>query len=214
MTLDSIAIADFPEFRKLDRELNQLQTPLQDFMLWSRDLATFESVIQQRKQFPTDRSLLKNTLEGQYQKLPSNDLSQSLIKALESSNTFTVCTAHQPCLFTGPAFVISKIISTIKLARQLSSRYPDYTIIPMFVIGSEDHDVEELSHCTISGKKIQWMTDQRGPVGRYHLNDLEPVIQQVRDLIGSTPSGPELINLIEQAYSVKHNFAQAFQCAE
>ncbi len=211
MILDSIAISDFSDFSKIDRDLNRSNSNLEPFLKWNRGLDSFEDIIHRRETFPVDRKILQEVLLDQYACLLPSEISNTLIQSLEASNVFTVCTAHQPSLFAGPAFIISKAISTIKLAQTINQRYPSYKIVPVFVIGSEDHDVEELNHCYIHGQKIQWNTTQKGPVGRYTLEDIHSTIEEVKPLLISTRFGPELIDLLEKAYQEQHTFAQAFQ---
>ena len=46
---------------------------------------------------------------------------QQNIDALLSADTFTVTTAHQPNILTGPLYFIYKILHAIKLAEHLKS---------------------------------------------------------------------------------------------
>src|SRR5688572_16741576 len=74
-------------------------------------------VIASRKNFPGDRSLLLRVLKKQYaeldRKFPADE------NVILDENTFTITTAHQPTLLTGPLFHIYKIASVIHLAKEL-----------------------------------------------------------------------------------------------
>lgn len=210
MIIDSIALTDFEVFSKIDRDLNNIDTSLNDFFRWKPELSSFKSILEQRK-FNTNRQVLVDVLNEQYAVLPSKDKSTSQINSLLQKNTFTVCTAHQPSLFGGPVFVISKALSAIKLARQVQESQPDYNIIPVFVIGSEDHDVEELNNTYVHGVKITWNTDQKGPVGRFDNVLLENNIAEFKSLISGSKFENELNLLIESAYSSAKSFGQSFQ---
>jgi uncharacterized protein YllA (UPF0747 family) len=133
------------------------------------NIASFQAQINSKKS--VNRSLLVQVLEEQYQGL-SNIPN---LKSLEDPNTFTVTTGHQLNLFTGPLYVIFKIISTINLSRQLKKAYPDYNFIPVYWMASEDHDWDEINHFHLFGKKIQWDTDQKGPVGRFDIAGLSSI---------------------------------------
>lgn len=209
MLADSIAISDFPGFSNIDRALNKVESTLQEFVQWQPKLDSIPDVINARK-FETDRSLLQEVLRDQYKINAPSSIPTQLIDRLGAENVFTICTAHQPCLFTGPAFVISKAISTIKLARQINQQYPQFQIIPFFVIGSEDHDLDELNHCYVNGKRLTWDTEQQGPVGRYHLDNISMVIAELKGLIEFHAFGPELIRMMEQAYQPGHTMSEAF----
>ncbi len=85
---------------------------------------------------------------------------------LSQENTFTICTAHQPNIFTGHLYFIYKILHTIKLAEELSTQLPEYNFVPVYFMGSEDADLDELDHVVVDGKKYKWETKQTGAVGR------------------------------------------------
>jgi bacillithiol biosynthesis cysteine-adding enzyme BshC len=53
-----------------------------------------------------------------------------------------VVTGQQPGIFTGPLYTVYKAITCIGLARQLSELH-NRTVLPVFWVGSEDHDFEE-----------------------------------------------------------------------
>jgi uncharacterized protein YllA (UPF0747 family) len=133
------------------------------------NITSFQAQIDSKKSI--NRSLLVQVLEEQYQGL-SNIPN---LKSLEDPNTFTVTTGHQLNLFTGPLYVIFKIVSTINLARQLKKAYPAYNFIPVYWMASEDHDWDEINHFHLFGKKIQWNTDQKGPVGRFDIAGLSSI---------------------------------------
>ena len=52
------------------------------------------------------------------------------IKSLSDQNTFTVTTGHQLNLMGGPLYFLYKIITTINLAKELKSKYPQNNFIP------------------------------------------------------------------------------------
>lgn len=210
MTIESVPISEFPLFSKIDRELNQSTSPLTEFQQWAPIEENFKKIIEHRN-LPVHRAVLQAVLNDQYTLLKDKPGVRDQILAMGSENTFTITTAHQPCLFTGPAFVISKAISTIKLARQLNQTLENHHIIPFFVIGSEDHDVDELNHSYLFGKKITWDTHQSGPVGRFDQEGIQTCLDEATELLQYTKSGPSLIELLKEAHHPSRNFAQSFQ---
>ncbi len=136
-------------------------------------LASFEAQIESKKSI--NRSLLVDVLQDQYKGLA--DIPN--LQTLNDPKTFTVTTGHQLNLLTGPLYVIFKIVSTINLAKTLKKTYPDYNFIPVYWMASEDHDWEEINHLHLFGKKIQWDTDQKGPVGRFDVSDLATIWKQL-----------------------------------
>lgn len=131
MTIESVPISEFPLFSKIDRELNQNTTPLIEFQQWAPVIENFSHIISQRK-LAVHRQVLQAVIRDQYKMLTPKNGIDGQIESLGRENTFTVTTAHQPCLFSGPAFVLSKAISTIKLARQLNEKLTQHHIVPFF----------------------------------------------------------------------------------
>src|SRR4051812_8130369 len=74
-----------------------------------------------KKTHSIDRSLLAGVFREQYGRLKCTDAVSANIEALLSPSTFTICTAHQPNLFTGPLYFIYKILHAIRLAQTLSA---------------------------------------------------------------------------------------------
>ncbi|MDQ3682355.1 MAG: bacillithiol biosynthesis cysteine-adding enzyme BshC, partial [Bacteroidota bacterium] len=160
-----------------------------------------EQAVQQKQQQKVDRNSLVEVLQQQYAAIDRTDAVIKNINALQSSNTFTVCTAHQPNLFTGPLYFIYKILHAIKLTDYLKEQLPSFHFVPVFYMGSEDADFEELNHFTAAGKKYEWTTDQKGAVGRMVIDKkLINLIDELALQIGVEPHGIEFVNLLRESY--------------
>jgi bacillithiol synthase len=161
--------------------------------------------ISARRKSPVDRAALISALEEQYAGIAA-DLSveapkvRENIRRLGDDNTFTVCTAHQPAIFTGHLYFIYKILHTIRLADTLNKEYPDAHFVPVFYMGSEDADLEELGHVYLGGEKLVWETKQTGAVGRMNTKGLEKMLYRIEGQLSIEPFGPELIRLLKDAY--------------
>ncbi len=169
----------------------------------------FAAAIDARKAFNTPRKELVAALEAQYATLEIIPQVHENIRLLESPDTFTVCTAHQPNIFTGYLYFAYKILQTIKLAGELKAQYPQYNFVPVYYMGSEDADLEELGSIYLEGKTLTWKTDQQGPVGRMDPKGLELLIQQIQDNIGFAPHGQELLDILRKAYLEHENIQEA-----
>lgn len=124
---------------------------LESFYSFPPTLDGIQKAIEKKKNQPVDRKTLVEVLKQQYQNISSPAVSN--IEALLSENTFTICTAHQPNLFTGPLYFIYKILHAIKLAEYLKQQFPQYNFVPVYYMGSEDADFAELNHTYVDGKK-------------------------------------------------------------
>lgn len=165
-------------------------------------LEGFVQKIEERKAFNTNRSLLVQVLIGQYAGLQKRPAVEKNIQSLLSPDTFTVCTAHQPNLFTGPVYFVYKILHAIKLAAHLKEQLPQYNFVPVYYMGSEDADFAELNHTYVDGKKLEWKKEQRGAVGRMQVDKtLLSLIDELESQVGVLPHGSEVIALLRSSYT-------------
>jgi bacillithiol biosynthesis cysteine-adding enzyme BshC len=195
-------------FSKIITDYLDQPEQLQPFFLHTPDITGFKNAIAERKKFPTNRKLLHEVLNDQYAASVLSPLLKNNIDLLKLPETFTICTAHQPNIFTGHLYFIYKIIHTIKLADTLSRELPGNNFVPVFYMGSEDADLEELGHVYINGQKYEWKTNQGGAVGRMKVDDgLIGLIDEMSGQLSITPFGNELVTLLKK-YFIKNILLQ------
>ena len=124
------------------------------------------------------REVLFKELDQQYENLETSSLVKKNIKSILSDNTFTVTTGHQLNIFTGPMYVIYKIVSVIKLSQTLSKKYPKYKFIPIYWMASEDHDFDEIKSFHSNGKTYTWDIESKGPVGNLKTETLKNIFSE------------------------------------
>lgn len=201
MTIQRIPFSEVPQLSSKDTAYATAQPELRPFYKYPVSLESFAQVITDKKQADTDRELLVKALKEQYAGLdPSPEVMQE-IESLADPNTFTIVTAHQPSLFTGPLYYIYKIISTIHLSRKLNEKYPEQHIVPVFITGGEDHDFEEMNHANIYGKEVVWENDESGSVAMMSTASLQEALAQLKDILGNSPRAEEIGSLIERCYT-------------
>jgi bacillithiol biosynthesis cysteine-adding enzyme BshC len=172
-------------------------------------LEGIENAINQRKDFQ-HREVLVEQLQNQYAGLHISAKVSSNIQSLLSKNTFTVATAHQPNIFAGPLYVIYKIFHVIKLAEELNQKLTQYNFVPVYFMGSEDADLEELNNITINQRKYVWQTKQTGAVGRMKVDRaLLQVINEMEGQLSVLPYGKELIEIFRSSYKEKATIQQS-----
>ncbi len=154
-----------------------------------------------REAAPPDRNLLVAELKTQYKLVTASEAVDDNIEKLLLKNTFTVCTAHQPAIFTGTLYFIYKILHTIRLSDSLKSMYPDKHFVPVFFMGSEDADLDELGKIYLGNEKIVWNTNQQGAVGRMNVKGLDAIIHRIEGELGVLPKGKELVELLKQSFA-------------
>lgn len=157
--------------------------------------------IENRKQYSTDRSTLVSYLNSQYSGVGLSNAVQENINSLLSDKTFTITTAHQNNIFTGPLYFIYKILHVIKTASWCKEKFPQYHFVPVYYMGSEDADMQELNHFTVAGEKRVWNTAQRGAVGRMIIDaHFTSLIDQIEGQLLVEPYGKEIISLVRTCY--------------
>jgi bacillithiol biosynthesis cysteine-adding enzyme BshC len=179
------------------------QSPfLQPFYKHAPDLKGIQSSIAARQSFNTPRSLLVEVLQTQYAGLAVTGKVKQHIQLLADQNTFTVTTAHQPNIFTGPLYFIYKILHAVKLADELNTQLPQYKFVPVYYMGSEDADLDELGFVNVGGQKLVWETKQTGAVGRMKVDKtLLKLIHAIHGQTGVLSFGNELTELFTQCYT-------------
>ncbi len=189
-------------FSKIVTDYLSQNSLLQSFYQHPFNLEGIKSSIAERKKFNTNRQLLAAQLQLQYLSIEAPERVKQNITALADENTFTICTAHQPNIFTGHLYFIYKIIHAIKLADTLSRDLPEYKFVPVFYVGSEDADIKELGEVTINGEKYEWHTNQTGAVGRMKVDDeLIDILKKISGQLSVEPFGNDIIALVEECYA-------------
>jgi bacillithiol synthase len=200
-------------FSRLATDYTEQNKALEPFYEFAPDAQGIDAAIKARAQFPVNREVLVATLQKQYARLPAYDAVNSNIEKLKEEHCFTICTAHQPNLMTGYLYFIYKIAHAIKLANELNEQYSDKHFVPVYYIGSEDNDLEELGTFRYGSKKFVWdAAGQTGAVGRMDTKSLEPLVKELFKLLG--PPGEHLDTIketIETAYLQHNNIADATQ---
>ena len=159
------------------------------------------------------RELVQAHLKAQYADFPFRSSVQQNIDCWVNSTCFTVTTGHQLNLFTGPLYVVYKLISTIKLAEKLREEFPEHQFVPVYWMATEDHDFAEINHFYLGDQKLVWEpnTPLDGPVGHLKTDGIEAVYEVLASLLGTTQRAEWLKEQFDLAYLKSDNLAKATQ---
>ncbi len=208
-----ISYSETGYFSKLSSDYADRPDVLKPFYRFTPDAAGIGQAISERKFSRENREILVDTLIQQYNHVEKTEKVEANIRLLADENTFTVTTAHQPNLLTGYLYFIYKILHAIKLSEHLKQSYKDKRFVPVYYMGSEDNDIDELGVFRFRGDKYVWDGDgQSGAVGRMNTKSLKPIIDNLFRVFG--PPGKncdELKEIIANAYNGKKNITQATQ---
>lgn len=115
-----------------------------------------------------------------------------------------VCTGQQPCLLTGPLFVIYKAATAVILADKLKA-------VPVFWNASEDDDVSEVNHIWVLNSQVQKISLEleSRPFSKIVLKkeDIQYVINQLEALTPPTEFRSEILGIVRKC---SQSFSEAF----
>lgn len=174
---------------------------------------SIEKAIEGKTNFKQEfRNTLVNCIQSDYAFLADSDengLVKSNILSLNKPNTYTVSTGQQLHLFLGPAFVIYKILAVIKLTEELKLKYPEKNFIPIYWLAAEDHDFQEIQDTVLFGHKFTWQTNQTGACGRFKLNEVSALIDEIKSKVNLNIESTQLLSDIGEIYASSINLSQA-----
>lgn len=183
--------------------------PLAPFYDQKPTLEGFKQQIANKENF-SHRKLLTAELRAQYGALleQSPEVAGN-IALLEDKSTFTVTTGHQLNIFTGPLYFIFKIVTAIRLAKDLKEAYPEYSFVPVYWMATEDHDFAEINNTRVFGKKIVWDTPAVSATGRMSTGDIADTVKQYCGTFGLSANADKLKAIVEDAYLQNRSLADA-----
>jgi bacillithiol synthase len=187
-------------FSKLVLDYINADDSLKPFYEYPFTLEGIQAAIKKRETFKTNRTVLVEELRKQYSGINIPAAVEQNIDSLNASSTFTITTAHQPAIFTGTLFFVYKILHAAKLAHYLNVQLPQHHFVPVYYMGSEDADLDELGNIYLGSEKIIWDTNQKGAVGRMNPKGLEKIIARIEGEYSILPFGKELVKLLKECY--------------
>ncbi len=209
MKINRLPYAQIPQLSPTDLAYQTEDPRLRPFYLYRPCIEEVAKVVEAKDYPDARRQLLCEVLERQYELVPPCTETTAQIQALRKSETYTVTTAHQPLLLGGPLYFIYKIAGAIHLAQKLQAYYPQYRFIPLYWMGGEDHDFEEVNHLYLFGKKLTWEDKQGGAVADYQIDSLLPLLEELKIILGESPNAEELKTIISAAFDPQYNYGQA-----
>ena len=199
-TSTRLQYSDTGYFSKIVTDYLQKNKDLVPFYKHAASIEGIKEAIEERKKFANHRETLAAELEKQYAVLQTTGEVKQNIRLLREENTFSITTAHQPAIFTGTLYFIYKILHVIKLSAWCKEQLPQYNFVPVFYMGSEDADLDELGSIWLNNEKIMWDTQQTGAVGRMNTAGLEKIIARTDGELSVQPHGKELLQLLKDCY--------------
>ncbi len=197
-------------FSKIVEDYLSGSETLRPFYQHPVSLEGIKAAIQARQKFFNQRQLLYTELNRQYSGLKIPEKLERHIRLLTREDTFTVTTAHQPNIFTGPVFFVYKILHTIRLAEDLGRALPEYNFVPVYYMGSEDADLGEIGTIFVRGEAFRWDTPQTGAVGRMQIDAaFTDLMDKMEGQLGVDSYGREIMAIFRKVYRPGISLQQA-----
>lgn len=182
----------------------------------------FEEVLSKYK---TDRNSIAKILKNQYLNKRISAKTAYNLKMISDPSTLFVFTGQQLGIATGPLYTFYKIITTIKLAHHLSTKYPGYNFVPAFWLAGDDHDFEEIRSVTLLNndnspvivtygeiEESGNVDNDLGSVGFLKIEDeIDLFISKVNESLRPTEFTPAIISILYESYKKGKTFADAFK---
>lgn len=210
MQKSTLPYPQVPQLSKTDLAYATGDERLATFYSHPPGLSAFPTIAAQKSISAEVRVDLISVLRKQYDRLPRHEKTNRQIDKLAQNDAFTVVTAHQPSLFLGPLYFVYKALTTINLAEEIEKTH-GLSVVPVFVLGSEDHDVEELNKAHLFGKQIVWHPGQSGPVGAMQTDSLNDALEELRVILGESEAARLLFERVAACYREQPTFADATQ---
>jgi bacillithiol biosynthesis cysteine-adding enzyme BshC len=191
--IEKLPFSQVASFPKLFLDYTEQQENLSGLYSHFPTIQGFKEQVKLKKF--SHRATLVGALQRQYESIHTKPDIEILLK----DNTYTVTTGHQLNIFTGPLYVIYKIVSTINLAKMLKEAMPENNFVPVYWMATEDHDFEEIASFNLFGNKYTWDSDQKGAVGEMNPEAILKIIDELKDK-------PELF---QRAYAENDTLAAA-----
>ena len=142
---------------------------------------------------------------------------QAAARRLAEPGAVAVVTGQQAGLFGGPLYTLLKALTGIRLAERLAREH-EATVVPIFWVDAEDHDLDEIRHCPLLDADLDPQAvglDLDSPRGTAAAairlaGNVRDATASLRDLLPSTEFTAEVIAGLDAAYAEGTRLVEAF----
>ena len=167
----------------------------------------------QQRPNPAIVDILARQLAGRDAPAPA----RAAVERLREDRTVAVVTGQQAGLFGGPLFTLLKALTTIKLARQVAVDH-DVTVVPIFWVDAEDHDLDEIRACHVLDAELSRTAvtlDLGAPPGTSAATvqldaSVTTALAQLRNALPATEFTDDVVGRLETAYAEGVRLVDAF----
>lgn len=169
---------------------------------------------------PRDRDTLVRVLREQQALWGEDASARQAVERLADPEAAVVVTGQQVGLFTGPMYTVLKALTTVLVARHLEAQ-TGRPVVPVFWLGSEDHDFAEMAGTGIPhGDGVENLRyaghalpeeGNLGPVGALALAaSITEQVDRLDALLPPSDFHDDLVRAVRDAYAPGTTFRDAF----
>ncbi|NNE70730.1 MAG: bacillithiol biosynthesis cysteine-adding enzyme BshC [Rhodothermales bacterium] len=160
-----------------------------------------------------DRSAVAEILVDQQSWWDHDAAALESARRLHDPEATVIVTGQQVGLFAGPLYTVLKALSTVLIARRLET-LSGKPVVPIFWLGSEDHDFEEMASASVPGRTFTVPkpdVDNTGPVGALPFGpEIADLVEQLGESLPTTDFHAEVMAMVRTSYAPGNTFRDAF----
>ncbi len=135
----------FPDKNKLYQDYILNPERVMDFYA-ANPFESLQATLAQRLKHSFPRQELAAIFAQQHRQWGTTPAIDANIEQLKQPHSVAVVTGQQVGVLVSPMYTIYKIFTILQQARLLSTRYPDFSFIPVFWMEVDDNDFQEINH--------------------------------------------------------------------
>jgi bacillithiol synthase len=178
----------------------------------------FKSVSESPREFYKE---VADIISRQYGNRKISPKTAKNISLLKNKKTLAIVTGQQLGIMGGPMYTIYKIITAIKLSKNLSERYEDYDFVPVFWLEGDDHDFDEISSIKTINDNNELLTIKysdnviedinRGSVGYQKIqSSINSFFEELESVIRESDFKKDIMDNLKSFYSEGKTLKEAF----
>ncbi len=126
----------------------------------------FAGALRRRQEGSYPRREIADALQRYNGSLGADERALRNVRHLADEGSFCVMTGQQAGFLGGPVYTLYKVVTAIRLAEDCADAL-GVTVVPLFWLASDDHDLHEVNHAYVYGadgevQKVQFPVEQDG----------------------------------------------------
>jgi bacillithiol biosynthesis cysteine-adding enzyme BshC len=164
-----------------------------------------------------DRRLLCGVLREQNERLGSGAPALASVARLEDRSAVVAIGGQQAGLFGGPLYTVYKALTILAVARH-AEKTLGRPVVPIFWIASEDSDISEIDHASVTDREGKLRTLRMPPAGQPKVpvssirlgEAIGPLLDELAACLPDDDGTREVLADLRAAYTPGRTYPQAF----